>query len=57
MNLGKINLITPPDKLFNLNMSYLIVKPSVHVNQQFQIASSSFILQNLRNETPQLHFL
>ena len=36
MNLGKINLITPPDKLFNLNMSYLLVKPSVHVKQQFQ---------------------
>lgn len=36
MNLGKINLITPPDKLFNLNLSYLLVKPSVHVKQQFQ---------------------
>jgi hypothetical protein len=36
MNLGKINLITPPDKLFNLNMSYLLVKPSNHVKQQFQ---------------------
>ncbi len=36
MNLGKINLITPPDKLFNLNMSYLLVKPSVTVKQQFQ---------------------
>ena len=36
MNLGKINLITPPDKLFNLNMSYLLVKPSTHVKQQFQ---------------------
>lgn len=36
MNLGKINLITPPDKLFNLNMSYLLVKPSVNVKKQFQ---------------------
>jgi len=36
MNLGKINLITPPDKLFNLNLSYLLVKPSVNVKQQFQ---------------------
>jgi len=36
MNLGKINLITPPDKLFNLNLSYLLVKPSVNVKKQFQ---------------------
>lgn len=36
MSLGKINVITPPDKLFNLNMGYLLVKPSLHVKQQFQ---------------------
>jgi len=36
MNLGKITVITPPDKLFNLNLSYLLVKPSVYVKQQFQ---------------------
>ena len=36
MSLGKINLITPPDKLFNLNMNYLLVKPSLYVKQQFQ---------------------
>jgi hypothetical protein len=36
MNLGKITLITPPDKIFNLNLSYLLVKPSVSVKQQFQ---------------------
>jgi hypothetical protein len=36
MNLGKINLITPPDKLFNLNYGYLLVKPSLNVKQQFQ---------------------
>ena len=36
MNLGKITLITPPDKLFNLNLSYLLVKPSNTVKQQFQ---------------------
>jgi hypothetical protein len=36
MNLGKINLITPPDKLFNLNLGYLLVKPSLYVKQQFQ---------------------
>jgi hypothetical protein len=36
MNLGKITVITPPDKLFNLTLSYLLVKPSVHVKQQFQ---------------------
>lgn len=43
MNLGKINLITPPDKLFNLNMSYLLVKPSNHVKQQFQTILSHSI--------------
>jgi hypothetical protein len=36
MNLGKITVITPPDKLFNLTLSYLLVKPSIHVKQQFQ---------------------
>ena len=36
MNLGKITLITPPDKLFNMNLSYLLVKPSNHIKQQFQ---------------------
>ena len=36
MSLGKINLRTPPDKLFNLNLGYLLVKPSLHVKQQFQ---------------------
>jgi hypothetical protein len=36
MSLGKINLITPPDKLFNLSESFLLVKPSTTVKQQFQ---------------------
>ena len=36
MNLGKITLITPPDKIFNSNLSYLLVKPSSYVQQQFQ---------------------
>jgi hypothetical protein len=36
MNLGKITVITPPDKLFNDNLSYLLVKPSNAVKQQFQ---------------------
>ena len=40
MNLGKINIITPPDKLFNLNMSYLLIKPSLNVKQQFQTIQS-----------------
>jgi hypothetical protein len=43
MNIGKINLITPPDRLFNSNLSYLLVKPSTHVKQQFQaILSQNF---------------
>jgi hypothetical protein len=36
MNLGKINLITPPDKLFNINPGYLLVKPSTKIKMQFQ---------------------
>lgn len=43
MNLGKITLITPPDKLFNLNLSYLFVKPSNSVKQQFQTILSRSI--------------
>jgi len=43
MSIGKINLITPPDRLFNSNLSYLLVKPSTHVKQQFQaILSQNF---------------
>ena len=36
MNLGKINLITPPDCLFNSNIGYLLVKPSTKLKVQFQ---------------------
>ncbi len=36
MNLGNINLITPPDRLYNSNISYLLVKPSTKVKVQFQ---------------------
>ena len=36
MNAGKINLITPPDKLFNLNPGILLVKPSLKVKMHFQ---------------------
>jgi hypothetical protein len=43
MNLGKINVITPPDKLFNLTVSYLLVKPSQYVKQQFQTLLSHSI--------------
>lgn len=43
MNLGKITVITPPDKLFNLTLSYLLVKPSVLVKQQFQAILSKSI--------------
>lgn len=43
MNLGKITVITPPDKLFNLTLGYLLVKPSVHVKQQFQAILSKSI--------------
>jgi hypothetical protein len=43
MSLGKINLITPPDKLFNLAVSYLLVKPSQYVKEQFQTLLSQSI--------------
>lgn len=43
MNLGKITVITPPDKLFNLSLTYLLVKPSVTVKQQFQTILSNCI--------------
>lgn len=43
MNLGKITVITPPDKLFNMNLSYLLVKPSTYVKQQFQTILSKSI--------------
>lgn len=36
MILGKINLITPPDKLYNSNLSYLLVQPSAKLKIQFQ---------------------
>jgi hypothetical protein len=43
MNLGKITVITPPDKLFNLTLSYLLVNPSLQVKQQFQTILSKSI--------------
>jgi hypothetical protein len=43
MNLGKITVITPPDKLFNLTLGYLLVQPSTHVKQQFQTILSQSI--------------
>lgn len=33
--LGKITVITPPEKFFNLDVGYLLVKPSTHVLEQF----------------------
>ena len=57
MNLGQITIITPPNKLFNLNVSYLLISPSLHVKQQFQtILSQSidnvnvFIYENDEND-------
>lgn len=41
MNLGKINLITSPDSLFNANISYLLVKPSTKLKVQFQTILSA----------------
>jgi hypothetical protein len=41
MNFGKINLITPPDTLFNNNPGYLLVKPSTKLKVQFQTILSA----------------
>jgi hypothetical protein len=43
MSLGKITVITPPDKLFNMNLSYLLVKPNNYIKQQFQTILSQSI--------------
>ena len=43
MNLGQITLITPPDKLFNMNLSYLLIKPSPQVKEPFQIILSQIL--------------
>ena len=43
MNLGKITLITPPDKLFNMNLSYLLIKPSTQIKEKFQTILSQSI--------------
>jgi len=34
--MSKINLITAPDKLFNDNLSFLLVYPSEYIKEQFQ---------------------
>lgn len=33
---NKINLITPPDKLFNFDNNFLLIKPSTPVKVEFQ---------------------
>jgi hypothetical protein len=43
MNLGKLNLITPPDKLFNQNINYLLIKPSTETKIQFEQILSQLI--------------
>ena len=34
-NLGRVTIITPPDKFFNLDVSYLLVKPTQSVIENF----------------------
>lgn len=43
MNLGNITILTPPDKIFNLNIGYLLVSPSMLVKQQFQTILSKSV--------------
>ena len=40
MNGTNINLITPPDRLYNSNLSFLLVKPSTKIKLQFQATLS-----------------
>lgn len=40
MSFSNVTLITPPDKLFNMNLSYLLVCPSPKVQMQFQQITS-----------------
>lgn len=48
MSLGKITVITPPDILFNSTPGYLLIKPSIHIKQQFQsILSKSMMDLNV----------
>jgi hypothetical protein len=42
MNLGKINVITPPDKLYNMTPSLLLVKPSLELKEHFQKQIAKF---------------
>jgi len=39
---GKINLITPPDKLYNYHKSFLLVYPSQDIKLQFQNLIENF---------------
>ena len=43
MQLGQITIITPPNKIFNLSVSYLLISPSLHVKQQFQTILSNSV--------------
>jgi hypothetical protein len=45
MNLGKINVITPPDKLFNKVPSILLVKPSMELKEHFQKQISKVVFE------------
>jgi hypothetical protein len=42
MNLGKINVITPPDKLYNMTPGLLLVKPSLDLKEHFQKQIAKF---------------
>jgi hypothetical protein len=41
--LGKITIITPPDKIFNLNLNYALVCPTLPVKQQLQTILSKSV--------------
>lgn len=44
---GKITLITPPDKLFNFDIGYLLVNPSLRLKMQFQQILSHVVDENI----------
>ena len=57
-----INLITPPEKLYNDNISFLLINPSDTVKDQFnemakEVGMNLNVFMFDQNETPDVHWL
>lgn len=44
MNLGKITVVTPPDRLFNAGLSFMLIKPSAQIKQDLHAILSNCLL-------------